>query len=126
MSNCYPASIGASPASIKWNAVRGDTARLKVEFLENDEETFIDISEWEFSSTAYNPSTNSSDELEVEVSEGFVEIIAPDFVTESWGTDFGKTVAVINFDLQVTLENGDIWTPVVGTIHVSGDVTGVL
>jgi hypothetical protein len=126
MANCGPTQIGASPANIKWNVVRGDTARLLVEFLENDEETPIDVSGWDFSATAYNPSTNVSDELDVESSTGAVEIIAPDSITEQWGSAFGKTVASLNFDLQVTLDNGDIWTPVVGTIHVTGDVTGVI
>jgi hypothetical protein len=125
MAKCAPTQIGASPALIKWNVVRGDTARLSVEFLENDEETFINTSGWEFSATAYNPATNVSDELEVESTNGVAEIIAPDFITEQWGSDFGKTVAVLNFDLQVTLGNGDIWTPIVGTISVFGDVTGV-
>jgi hypothetical protein len=124
MSKCKPEILGATPANIKWNVVRGDTSRLLVEFLENDEKTFADISSWDFSATAYNPSTNLSDELDVEVSTGYVEIIAQGFVTEQWGTDFGGTVASLKFDLQVTLDNGDIWTPIIGTVNVLGDVTG--
>jgi len=126
MSKCKNVEIGASPAKIKWNAVRGDTAKLLVEFLENDEETYVDISGWEFSATAYNPATGLSDELEVEVDNEKVYIVAESFVTEQWGQDFGSKVASLNFDLQVTTDEDVTWTPIVGIISVIGDVTGVI
>jgi hypothetical protein len=126
MTKCQNVEIGASPAKIKWNVVRGDTAKLLVEFLENDEETLIDISDWDFEATAYNPSTNLSDELEIEIVEGKVYIVAQDSITEQWGQDFGMRVAILNFDLQVRTEEDIVWTPIVGTISVIGDVTGVL
>jgi hypothetical protein len=126
MTMCQNVEIGASPAKIKWNVVRGDTSKLLVEFFENDEETAIDISGWDFAASAYNPSTNTSDDLEVEVLNGKVEIVAESFITEQWGEDFGSRVAFLKFDLQVTTDEGIVWTPVVGTISVIGDVTGVL
>jgi len=30
------------------------------------------------------------------------------------------------FDLQVTIDDGTVWTPVIGTINVLGDISGVL
>jgi hypothetical protein len=33
-------------------------------------------------------------------------------------------VAELTFDLQVVIENETVWTPVIGTISVIGDVTG--
>ena len=33
---------GANPANIQWTVVRGDSATLKIEFLENDESTYLD------------------------------------------------------------------------------------
>jgi hypothetical protein len=125
MSKCTPKILGANPANIKWNVVRGDTSRLLIEFFEDDEKTYTDISDWDFLATAYNPLTNFSDELEVEVFDGKVEIVAESFITEQWGNGFGSMVASLNFDLQVTKEEV-VWTPVVGKISVIGDVTGVL
>lgn len=124
MSKCVPEVFGAQPVKIKWNVVRGDTARLLVEFFENDEKTFVSTDSWDFSATAYNPSTDLPDQLDVETYPGYVEIIAQDSVTEQWGSDAVGTVAFLTFDLEVTLENGDTWTPVLGTINVLGDVTG--
>jgi hypothetical protein len=40
-----------------------------------------------------------------------------------WGTGYNSTVAELAFDLQVEI-NDIIWTPVLGTIKVSADVTG--
>ena len=46
--------VGASPINIQWKVVRGDSATLKVEFLEDDEVTFVDISDWAFVSSSYD------------------------------------------------------------------------
>ena len=37
--------VGASPINIQWKVVRGDSATLKVEFLEDNEVTPVDISD---------------------------------------------------------------------------------
>ena len=37
MTMSIPESFGNTPAIVKWTVVRGDTARLRVDFLENDE-----------------------------------------------------------------------------------------
>lgn len=116
--------FGADPAVIKWNVVRGDTAILQVQFLETDETTFYDTTGWDFVATAYNRNNDIFDELEVAVYDGYVDITAPADITESWGVGIITKVAELNFDLQVTTPDDTVWTPVIGTIHVLGDVTG--
>jgi hypothetical protein len=117
-----PESFGNTPAIVKWNVVRGDTARLRVDFLENDETTVFDISEWNFASTTYDNLGDILDSLVVEVETGYVNIIASPEITSFWGSGYNGTVAEIAFDLEVQI--GDlIWTPVLGTIRVSADVT---
>ena len=59
--------FGASPANIQWTVVRGDTATLLVEFLEDDEVTGFDTSDWTYTATAYDPVGDVLDELTVEV-----------------------------------------------------------
>ena len=54
MTLCGPEIFGADPIRLKWQVVRGDTATMRVEFFENDEETTYDISEWDFVSTTYD------------------------------------------------------------------------
>jgi hypothetical protein len=120
---CKPSNFGADPINIKWNVVRGDTAKLRVEFLEEDEKTFVDTSGWIFEATAFNPKTESFDDLEVSSYSGYVEVLAEPDITEFWGTGIISKVAELSFDLQVTISN-DVWTPIVGTISVIGDVTG--
>ena len=122
MTMSIPESFGNTPAIVKWNVVRGDTARLRVDFLENNETTVFDISEWNFASTTYDNRGDILDSLTVEVENGYVNIIATPEITSFWGTGYNGTVAEIAFDLEVQI--GDIiWTPVLGTIKVAADVT---
>lgn len=126
MSSCTPEeNFGSDPAFVRWQVVRGDTASIRVEFLQDDESTPFDISGWEFNSTAYDQLADVLDVLTVEanVASGYVDIVAPSEITVNWGTGFRSLVAEIPFDLQVTLEDDTIWTPVLGTITVLGDVT---
>jgi hypothetical protein len=47
-------------------------------------------------------------------------------VTKNWGVKYSKVVSELPFDLQAYLpENCDdtVWTPVIGTIRVLGDVS---
>jgi hypothetical protein len=121
--SCYDVDIfGADPANIKWRVVRGDSATLRVEFLENDEKTYFDISDWSFASTAYDFKGDVLDELDVVIGEGYVDIKASPEITDFWGSGYTATVAELAFDLQVTIDD-TIWTPVVGTIMVLGDVS---
>lgn len=124
MATCGPEVFGADPVNIKWNVVRGDTATLFVQFFENDEETPYDTNLWEYRSTAYDPRTDIIDELEVEPGAGYATITAPSYITENWGVGSEKQVANLKFDLQITTENDEIWTPVIGQIVVMSDVTG--
>ena len=122
MSNFGPEIFGADPARVKWNVVRGDTAVLRVEFFENDEQTAYDTSEWTYASTTYDAKGDVLDELSVVPGNGYVEITASPDITINWGTGWSGTVAELSFDLEVTI--GDVvWTPVIGTITVMADIT---
>ncbi len=122
MTMSIPESFGNTPAIVKWNVVRGDTARLRVDFLQNDETTIFNISTWNFASTTYDNFGDILDSLTVEKGSGYVNIIASPEITSFWGTGYNGTVAEIAFDLEVQI--GDIiWTPVLGTIKVAADVT---
>jgi hypothetical protein len=123
--DCPPETqtIGSNPAMINWKVVRGDTSRLRIEFLENDESSNYDTSDWTYVSTAYNKNTQESYTLEVTPSAGYVDIVAPADVTAEWGAQRTGTVAELDFDLQVTFDDETVWTPVVGVIIVTADIT---
>jgi hypothetical protein len=123
---CGPEVFGANPVNIKWNVVRGDTAAIRVEFLEDDEKTYYDISEWSFAAATYDFIGDVLDDLEVTPGNGYVDVVAPAEITEFWGEGFRSVVTELAFDVQVTLADDTVWTPVVGTIRVLGDVTGSL
>ena len=129
---CAPTveKYGASPANIQWSVVRGDSATLKVEFFEDDEITAYDTSDWTYKATAYDVTGDILDELITTAEDGYVEILAPASITENWGgTKYRSVVAELQFDLQVVIEGGSgqnsdtVWTPVIGTICVLGDVS---
>ena len=116
--------VGVRPVNIKWVVVRGDTSALKVQFLENDEETQYDITNWQFSATAFSPKDQIFDDLEVSVDGNEITITASSDITEFWGSGVSTTVAELDFDLEVQVSRDTVWTPIVGTITVVGDVTG--
>lgn len=127
---CSPTveKFGATPANIQWTVVRGDYASFTVSFLENDEVTEFDTDGWAFAATAYDPSTDFLDELEVSVNGSSVTVSAPASVTENWGTRYRSVVAELSFDLQAVVPDGSTtitWTPVIGTICVLGDVSPI-
>jgi hypothetical protein len=124
MAICEPEVFGADPATITWQVVRGDTAELRIQFFENDEVTPYDTSSWTYESSAYDFKGDVVDELETSAGLGYVDIVASSEITEFWGTGYGSRVAELAFDLQVNIDNDTVWTPVVGTISVLGDVTG--
>jgi hypothetical protein len=117
--------FGQKPINFKWNVVRGDTAKIRIEFLENDESTYLDISDWTFVSSSYDTKGEALDELDVVVGTGYVDIIADSDITENWGVGFSSVVAELAFDLEVIIDN-EIWTPIIGTIVVAADVSGGL
>ena len=116
--------VGVRPVNIKWVVVRGDSSALKVQFLENDEETSYDITNWQFSATAFSPKDQIFDDLEVSVDGNEITITASSDITEFWGSGVSTTVAELDFDLEVQVSRDTVWTPIVGTITVVGDVTG--
>jgi hypothetical protein len=100
---CSPSieKLGASPANIQWTVVRGDTATLRVDFLEDDEVTAYDTSGWTFSASTYDPAGDFIDELVVEsYDDGTVFIIASQDITANWGiSKYKPMVAELRFDL---------------------------
>lgn len=124
MTLCIPEILGADPLNIVWNVVRGDTSTLKVEFYETNEEDLYTTTDWEYASTAYDPITDTSYSLTVNDYPGYVIITAPATMTDDWGTGSKYRVATLELDLQVTLADDTIWTPVRGSISVISDITG--
>ena len=128
-SSCSPQiqKYGADPASIQWKVVRGDTASLEVQFFENDEITPFDTDGWTFKATSYDPTGSILDDLAVTATSGVAIITAEPCLTEKWGTAYKTIVAELPFDLQVTIpvDSGEstVWTPIIGTICVLGDIT---
>jgi hypothetical protein len=54
---------------------------------------------------------------------GYVDIVAAADVTAEWGSATSGLSAELDFDLQVTFDDNTIWTPVIGVISVSADMT---
>lgn len=124
--SCAPEKFGADPANVQWRVVRGDTATLRVEFYDDDEVTYYNTEGWIYRATAYDQSGDILDALDCEPADGYVDITAYPSVTKNWGLKYAATVAELPFDLQVTIPNeieDTVWTPVIGTIYVLGDVT---
>ena len=124
--------VGASPINIQWKVVRGDTATLRIDFLEDDEVTPINISTWTFVSSSYDSSGDTLDELTVEKYTGYVVVTATSEITKLWGVGYRNTVLELPFDLEIVIPSDDsgaiepeiTWTPVIGTIVVLSDITG--
>ena len=128
-------TLGSNPAMINWRVVRGDTAKLRVSFLQKNEIDQYDTTGWTYSSTAYDPKTDVSYPLTIILADEYIDIIAPAELTETWGAQQNTAiVAELSFDLQVSFPVGEsedpqepwpeIWTPIIGNITVIGDVTG--
>jgi len=118
--------FGATPASIQWKVVRGDTAKLSVDFFELDETTGFDCTGWTYEATTYDSSGDVLDQLVVTSDEHSVTITAPSSLTVNWGSGYKNVVSELPFDLQVNIPavgENTIWTPIIGTITVLGDVT---
>ena len=131
MTMCGPEVFGADPARIKWQIIRGDTSPLRVEFLQDDEVTYFDTSTWTYLATTYDPQSDTLDSLLITPGIGYVDIKAPASITSQWGTGYKTIVTELTFDLQVTINGATdaldiIWTPLIGTISVLGDITGSL
>jgi hypothetical protein len=117
--------FGSDPARVTWKIVRGDTSSIKVSFLQDNETTPYSTVGWDFVSIAYDPKTDTEYELETSFASNVLTITAPSDVTVEWGSTYGSVIAELLFDLQVDTGT-QIWTPIVGTISVVGDVGGSL
>lgn len=120
---CPDEYFGSNPITIKWNIVRGDTAKLRVQFFDNDEVTVFDTDGWGYAASAYDPRGEFLDELDVVTGNGYLDIVAEADITKNWGEGAGSIVGELTFDLEVTIDD-TVWTPIIGTISVIGDVTG--
>ena len=120
-----PDNFGADPARIKWSIVRGDTSSIRIDFLDNDETTAYDTTNWSYVASAYDAKNNSVDELTVESGNGYVIVSIDPDISANWGTGYSSTVAELAFDLEVTMDD-TVWTPILGTISVMADVSGAL
>lgn len=119
-------SVGQNPTNLQWKIVRGNTSTIRIEFLNNDESTPWDTTGWTYVSTAYDQINDTSDELDVFDGGTYVDITAPAEITSNWGIKYGNIVGEVPFDLQISfISNGSniVWTPIVGTICLLGDVT---
>jgi hypothetical protein len=116
--------FGANPADLKWDVVRGDTATLRVEFYEQNQKKPYNTDNWTYICTVYNKRTKEFYYLDVDADDGVATITATPEITSEWGTGIGNLVAQLDFDLEITMEDGVVWTPVIGTISVIGDITG--
>jgi hypothetical protein len=117
--------FGSDPARVTWKIVRGDTSSINVSFLQDNETTPYTTTGWDFVAIAFNPKTDTEYELETSFASNVLIITAPSDVTVEWGSTYGSVVAELLFDLQVDTGT-QIWTPIVGTISVVGDVGGSL
>jgi len=124
--SCVPQTeiFGSDPANVQWRIVRGDTGSIRFEFWEDDETTPIDISDWTFTSHAYNSVSGTGYDLDTNVQDNYVDVTVDSEVTSTWGTSNSSVVAELSFDLQVNKLDSTIWTPIIGTICVLGDTPG--
>jgi hypothetical protein len=124
MTLCAEDVLGSSPVNVKWNIVRGDTATLRIDFLQDDEVTPYNISSWVIESTVYNPKTGARNDLEITKNSGWIVVTARADLTAQWGDGFRYRVNELNFDVEVTLADGTVWTPVVGVVSLISDISG--
>ena len=133
-SYCSPAlqQFGSEPVNVQWKVVRGSNGSITIDFLEIDETTSFDTAGWTYKATSYDATGNVLDDLPTEATTGSVTITVDSCITENWGTGYKNIVAELPFDLQITIPGetvsgvtaeDTIWTPVVGTICVLGNVT---
>ena len=115
------AYAGESPAKIVWNVVRGDDSSIEITLLD-DNGTALNTSGWTYASKAKSATALHS--LTVTSSQNVVTIKAPSSLTATWGAGERKSPAAqLPFDLQVVKGDGTKWTPVIGRIVVTPDVT---
>lgn len=125
MTTFNPELLGSDPINIKWSIVRGDTARIRIDFLNSDEVTPFDISSWDIIATAYDAKNDTAYELEVTSGNGYVNIVAPADITAEWGSGYKSVINELSLDVQTSF--GDIvWTPIIGSIIVIADISGGL
>lgn len=124
MTMCGPEVFGADPVNIKWSVVRGDTATLRVEFLEDDEVSYFDTTDWSYKVSVYSPREDVVDELDIDSHNGYIDVTAPATLTSEWGGTLRSAGAIAELLFDVEVRFGDtVWTPVLGTIIVLGDLT---
>ena len=126
---CNGSSVfGNTPANIKWEINRGDSAELKIQFFESDEVTFWDTEGWDFVASAYDPVNDAVEELETFLDEDGIRLRVDSNLSAEWGSGFGKVVLNLPFDLKAIIPGNpeNTWTIISGTIVVNADVSSGL
>lgn len=113
-------SVGATPPTISWTLVRGDTSAFRV-YVTDEERNPLTISEWNISMDIVRPSTST-----------LITSLTPQATEDDDAGEF--TVSLLSGQSEI-LSTGDIfdiqlddgsrtWTVCKGTITVVEDVTG--
>jgi len=115
------AYVGWQPRKVVWNVVRGDDSTIEVVLLDRDGAA-LNTSGWTYVSKARLGSVLY--DLVVMPNSHIVTVKAPAATTALWGAGSNKVPAAkLSFDLQVTMGGGTVWTPLVGTVIVTPDVS---
>jgi hypothetical protein len=115
------AYAGESPAKIVWNVVRGDDSSIEITLLD-DNGAALNTTGWTYSSKARGGNTLHN--LTVTSVQNVVTVKASASTTALWGAGaLTNPAAQLPFDLQVTKSDNTKWTPVIGRIVVTPDVT---
>jgi len=101
--------------------VRGDDAKISLQFLDTDGVTPLDTSGWTYSAVVKAATLESLTILPG--SNSTITLHAPKAKTATWGVaPAGGVPEEFPFDLQVTKSDTTVWTPLIGTVRVLPDV----
>jgi hypothetical protein len=115
MADVVDARVGAEPASVLWTVVRGDDAKLSLQFLDTDGSTPLNVTGWSYSSALKNGTTLVNLSTTTGASS---TVVVHATNTQTAALEPGQ----YSFDLQVTKADTTVWTPLMGTIRVLPDV----
>lgn len=117
---------GIKPINAQWTVIKGSTANLEISFLELDESTLFDTSDWSYTATVYDKYNDSLEELEVSLSVGKITVTASSDITGNWGPTTNFSTAELRFEIKAVIPqvgtDDFIWTPISGTICLMSDI----
>lgn len=120
MADVVDARVGSSPANVMWTVVRGDDAKLSLQFLDTDGVTPLNVSGWTYSSKV----KTASGLVSATVTPGASSTVVIHITDEQTSAMDIPTASPASypFDLQVTKADETVWTPLIGTLRVLPDV----